>query len=81
MRYKKYIIVVALIVASLFCKAQSLQTVVNNGNSTTLPIKLLGRTDVGEHYDPSQYGALQIARHQNQGDKFHLSFIRAGTMI
>ncbi len=60
---------------------QTLQTVTNNGNSTTTPVIFSGHADFGDAYDPVVYGALQIARPANQGNTFHLSFIRNGSMV
>ncbi|MHA4894137.1 hypothetical protein ACXZ1K_05240 [Pedobacter sp. PWIIR3] len=61
--------------------SQTLQTVLSNGNSSTLPIRISGRTDLGELYDPAQYGAVQIVRSTSQGSGYHLSFVRSGSMI
>jgi hypothetical protein len=61
--------------------AQTLQTVVTNGNTVTTPVRFNGRADFGESYDAGPYGAVQITRAENQGAKFHLSFIRNGQMV
>ncbi|MES2458833.1 MAG: hypothetical protein V4594_24990 [Bacteroidota bacterium] len=61
--------------------AQTLQTVIDNGNTTTSPIRLTGRADLGEIYDATSYGTTQIARSASQGPRFHLSFIRYGSMV
>ena len=42
----------------------------------------MGNADIGDGYDPSKYGILQLVRPANQGDnKFHLSFIRNGNSV
>ena len=41
-----------------------------------------GPVEVGDNYDPTKYGFLQLTRPANQPDnKFHLSFIRYGMSI
>ncbi|MBC7758546.1 MAG: hypothetical protein H7069_06795 [Phormidesmis sp. FL-bin-119] len=75
------ILTIILMSFAIFGRTQTLNTVVSNGNSTTLAVGLFGRADLGELYDPIQYGAVQINRPQNQGNKFHLSFIRDGSMV
>ncbi|WP_276090967.1 hypothetical protein [Pedobacter sp. JY14-1] len=71
----------ALIMSGLVLSAQTLQTVVNNGNTVTTAVRLHGRVDLGEKYDAGAYGSVQIARAANQGNKFHLSFISEGQMV
>lgn len=61
--------------------AQTLQTVVDNGNTTTSPVRIFGHADFGEAWDPTPYGAVQITRPANLDPKFHLSFIRNGQMV
>jgi hypothetical protein len=80
MRSQILLVLFILTVGSV-ASAQTLQTVVNNGNTVTTPVKFNGRADFGESYDASQYGAIQIARPVNQGSKFHVSFIRSGQMV
>jgi hypothetical protein len=75
------LLVVLILTVGNVASAQTLQTVVNNGNTVTTPVKFNGRADFGESYDAGQYGAVQIARAENQGAKFHLSFIRSGQMV
>lgn len=38
--------------------AQTLQTVVDNGNTTTSPVKFFGHADFGDAWDPSPYGVV-----------------------
>jgi hypothetical protein len=61
--------------------SQTLQTVINNGNTSTSPVKFFGHVDLGEAWDPTVYGAVQIARPVSQTSTHHLSFIRQGQMV
>lgn len=61
--------------------AQTLQTVVDNGNTTISPVKFFGHVDFGDAFDPVSYGSVQITRLANLDPKFHLSFIRNGQMV
>lgn len=57
----------------------------NVGIGTATPdskLHVMGNADIGDAYDPTKYGILQLLRPANQGDsKFHLSFIRNGNSV
>jgi len=57
----------------------------NVGIGTATPdakLRVEGNADIGDSYDPTKYGILQLVRPSNQPDyKFHLSFIRSGNSI
>ena len=57
----------------------------NVGIGTATPdakLRVVGNADIGDSYDPTKYGILQLVRPSNQPDyKFHLSFIRNGNSI
>ena len=78
---KALFIFLVFLLPSTLLIGQTLQNVVDNGNTTNSAVRFVGRTDFGEEYDPAQYGCIQIVRPVSQGNKFHLSFIRHGNMV
>ncbi|WP_293785378.1 tail fiber protein [uncultured Pedobacter sp.] len=60
---------------------ETLQSVTNRGNITNNGLRINSSLDVGDAYDPSRYGFLQVARPANQGNLFHISLIRDGNMV
>jgi hypothetical protein len=65
----------------LSAQEETLQSVTNRGNITSNGLRVNSSLDVGDAYDPSRYGFLQIARPADQGNLFHISLIRSGNMI
>ncbi|GGH00535.1 tail fiber protein [Pedobacter zeae] len=60
---------------------ETLQSVTDRGNTTTNGIRINSSLDVGDAYDPSRYGFLQVVRPAQQGNLFHISLIRNGSMV
>jgi hypothetical protein len=60
---------------------ETLQSVTDRGNTTTNGIRVNSSLDIGDSYDPSRYGFLQVVRPAEQGNLFHISLIRNGNMI
>ncbi|WP_431294705.1 hypothetical protein [Pedobacter sp. P26] len=65
---------------SLSLQAQTLQSVTDLGNTTTNGITINSSLDVGDSYEATRYGMLQITRPASQGTNFHLAFVRKSKM-
>ncbi|HEX7905823.1 MAG TPA: hypothetical protein VF487_18255 [Chitinophagaceae bacterium] len=70
-----------------YCISQtnSINSTGNVGIGTLTPgveLQVNGHTSIGDMYDPTPYGYLQLVRPSNPSDnKFHLSFIRNGMSV
>ncbi|WP_316800450.1 tail fiber protein [Pedobacter frigidisoli] len=78
----KWLYAVVFLFSTFQAQAQveTFQTVTERGNSTNIGLRIPS-IDVGDSYDGHRYGYLQIVRPPEQGNQFHLSFIRSGQMV
>ncbi|WP_412465584.1 hypothetical protein [Pedobacter sp. KLB.chiD] len=79
----RFILTVLAIVSgfSKLSAQETLQSVTDRGNTTNNGLRINSSVDIGDAYDPSRYGFLQVARPANQGNLFHISLIRSSNMV